>query len=47
MKFLAKIIINFQLIPDDISERGLISIEVLHIATLLAVVKTEIGLLPP
>jgi hypothetical protein len=34
-------------IPDDISERGLISIEILPITTLLAVVERETGLAPP
>ena len=46
MKFLAKVIIDFQLAPDDISERGLISIEFMPVATLLAVVEMEIGLVP-
>jgi hypothetical protein len=35
------------LIPDDISERGLISIEILPITTLLVVVEWETGFVPP
>jgi hypothetical protein len=35
------------LIPDDISERGLISIEILPITILLAVVERETGFVPP
>jgi hypothetical protein len=39
MNFFAKFIIYPYLTPDDISERGLISIEILPITTLLAVVE--------
>jgi hypothetical protein len=35
------------LIPDDISERGLISVEILPITTVLAVVERENGFVPP
>jgi hypothetical protein len=35
------------LIPDDISERGLISIKILPITTLLVIVERETGLVPP
>jgi hypothetical protein len=35
------------LIPNDISERGLISVEILPITTLLAVVEWEVRLVPP
>jgi hypothetical protein len=34
-------------IPNDISERGLISIEILPITTLLVVIEWETGLVPP
>jgi hypothetical protein len=47
MNLLVKFIIYPQLISDDIPELGLISIEILPITTLLAVVKSEIGLVPP
>jgi hypothetical protein len=43
----ANFIIYPYLIPDDISERGLISVEILPITTLLAVVEWEIGFVPP
>jgi hypothetical protein len=42
MNLLANFIIYPCLIPDDISERGLISVEILPITTLLAVVEWEI-----
>jgi hypothetical protein len=38
---------NPYLTPDDISKRGLISIEILPITTLLAVVEWEIEFVPP
>jgi hypothetical protein len=41
MNLLANFIIYPYLIPDDIFERGLISVEILPITTLLAVVKRE------
>jgi hypothetical protein len=47
MNLLVKFIIYPQLISDDIPELGLISIEILPITTLLAVVKSKIGLVPP
>ena len=47
MESLDKVIIDFYLVPDDISKRGLIRIEILPIATLLAVVEGEIGLVLP
>jgi hypothetical protein len=47
MNIFANFIIYPYLIPNDISERGLISIEILPITTLLAVVKQETGLVPP
>jgi hypothetical protein len=47
MILFAKFIIYPYLIPDDISERGLISIEILPITTLLAVVERETGFVPP
>jgi hypothetical protein len=46
MNPLAKVFIDFQLIFDNISERGLIPIEILSIIALLMVVKWEIGLIP-
>jgi hypothetical protein len=39
--------IGGHLIPNDIFERGLISIEILPITTLLAVIEWETGLVPP
>ena len=45
MKSLAKVIIDFHLVSDDISERGLISVEDLPITTLLAVVEGKVGLI--
>jgi hypothetical protein len=47
MNLLVKFIIYPQLISDDIPELGLISIEILPITTLLAVVESEIELVPP
>jgi hypothetical protein len=47
MNLLANFIIYPYLIPDDMSERWLISIEIWPITTLLAVVKWEIVLVPP
>jgi hypothetical protein len=43
----ANFIIYPYLIPNDISERGLISVEMLPITTLLAVVEWETGFAPP
>jgi hypothetical protein len=47
MNLLANFIIYPYLIPGDISERGLISVEILPITTLLAVVKHETVFVPP
>jgi hypothetical protein len=47
MNLFANFIIYSYLIPDDISERGLISVEIMPITTLLAVVKRETWLVPP
>jgi hypothetical protein len=47
MKLFAHFIIYPYMIPNDISERGLISIQILPITTLLAVVEQETGLVPP
>jgi hypothetical protein len=47
MNLFANFIIYSYLIPDDISERGLISVEIMPITTLLAVVKRETGFIPP
>jgi hypothetical protein len=47
MDLFANFIIYPYLIPDDISERGLISIEILPITTLLVIVERETGLVPP
>jgi hypothetical protein len=47
LKSFAKIIVDFHLISDDITKRGLISIEILPITTLLAVVERKVGLVPP
>jgi hypothetical protein len=44
LKSLAKVIIDFDLISNDIFERGLISVE---ITALLAVVKRKVRLIPP
>jgi hypothetical protein len=43
----ANFIIYPYLIPDDISKRGLISVEILSITTLLVVVEWETGLVSP
>jgi hypothetical protein len=47
MNLFANFVIYPYLVSDDISERELISIEILPITTLLAVVEWEIGLVPP
>jgi hypothetical protein len=47
MNLFANFIIYPYLIPDDISKRGLISVENLPITTLLAVVEWETGFVPP
>jgi hypothetical protein len=47
MNLFANFIIYPYLILDDISERGLISVEILPIATLLAVVERETRFVPP
>jgi hypothetical protein len=47
MNLFANFVIYPYLIPDDIPRRGLISVEILSITTLLAVVEREIGLVPP
>jgi hypothetical protein len=47
MNLFANFIIYHYLIPDDISERGLISVDILPITTLLAVVERETGFVPP
>jgi hypothetical protein len=47
MDLFANFIIYPYLIPDDISERGLIYVEILSITTLLSVVEWETGLVPP
>jgi hypothetical protein len=47
MNLFTNFIVYPYLIPNDISERGLISIEILPITTLLAVVERETGLVPP
>jgi hypothetical protein len=47
MNLFANIIIYPYLITNDISERGLISVEILPITTLLAVVERETGFVPP
>jgi hypothetical protein len=47
MNLLSHFIIYPYLIPDDISKRWLISIEIMPITTLLAVVKRETGYVPP
>jgi hypothetical protein len=47
MNLLSNFIIYPYLIPDDISKRWLISIEIMPITTLLAVVKRETGYVPP
>jgi hypothetical protein len=47
MNLFANFIIYPYPIPNDISERGLISIEILSITTLLTVVEQETGFVPP
>jgi hypothetical protein len=47
INFLANFIIYPYMIPDDISERGLISIEIPPITTLLPVVERKLGLFHP
>jgi hypothetical protein len=47
MNLFTNFIVYPYLIPNDISERGLISIEILPITTLLAVVERETRLVPP
>jgi hypothetical protein len=47
MNLFANFIIYPYLIPDDISERGLISVEILPITTLLVVVERKTGFVPP
>jgi hypothetical protein len=47
MNLFANFVVYPYLIPDDISERGLISVEILPITTLLAVAEWETGLVPP
>jgi hypothetical protein len=47
MNLFANFIIYPYLIPNDISERGLISIEILPITTLLVVVERETEFVPP
>jgi hypothetical protein len=47
MNLFANFIIYPYLIPDDIFESGLISVEILPINTLLAVVERETELVPP
>jgi hypothetical protein len=47
MNLFSNFVIYPYLIPDDISERGLISVEILPITILLGVVEWETGLVPP
>jgi hypothetical protein len=47
MNLFANFIIYPYLIPNDISKRGLISVEILPITTLLAVVERETGFVTP
>jgi hypothetical protein len=47
MNLFANFIIYPYLIPNDISESGLISVEILPITILLAVVERETGFVPP
>jgi hypothetical protein len=47
MNLFANFIVYPYLIPNDISERGLVSVEILPITTLLAVVEWETGLVAP
>jgi hypothetical protein len=47
MNLFANFIIYPYLIPDDISERALISVQILLITTLLSIVEWETGFVPP
>jgi hypothetical protein len=47
MNLFANFIIYSHLIPDNISKRGLISVEILPHTNLLAVVERETGFIPP
>jgi hypothetical protein len=47
LNLFANFIIYPYLVPNDISERGLISVEILPITMLLAVVRWETGFVPP
>jgi hypothetical protein len=47
MNLFTNFIIYPYLIPSDISERGLISVEIMPITTLLVVVERETRLVPP
>jgi hypothetical protein len=47
MNLLPNFIIYPYLIPDDISERGLISVEILPITTLLVVIEWKTGFVSP
>jgi hypothetical protein len=47
MNLFANFVIYPYLIPDDISEKGLISVEIMPITSLLAVVEWENGHVPP
>jgi hypothetical protein len=47
MNLFANFIVYPYLIPNDISEKGLIFVEILPTTTLLAVVKQETGFVPP
>jgi hypothetical protein len=47
MNLFTNFILYPYLIPNNISERGLISVEILPITTLLAVVEQETGFVPP
>jgi hypothetical protein len=47
MNLFANFVVYPYLIPDDISERGLIFVEILPMTTLLVVVEWETGLVPP
>jgi hypothetical protein len=46
MNLFANFVVYPYLIPDDISERGLIFVETLPVTTLLVVVERETGLVP-
>jgi hypothetical protein len=47
MNLFANFIIYSYIIPNDICERGLISVQILPISTLLAVVEWKTGFVPP